>query len=479
MRYALYMTLLIVVLPFVFSRPFFGLCVYYIVSILQPKFLCWRPEIQDAMLVGVPLVVGAILIGVKRPHMEPEYHPRTGRVIGVVQRLARSAVVEPTWPILLFGCLVAYLLFNRLVTPYPMNDTSVQFRSLCKILLVAAMVTGLASDYRRVRILYLVIALSAAFWAIKGGIKTVLLGPHQVYGKTYDNNLFALMSVMALPMVFYFGLSLKHARWRALLLAFSALVVLAIIGSRSRAGFLAMGAVVVCMAWSSRYRFRGLFAVLLVGVVTLFMVGQEVQERFESILAYRRDLSAFSRFEIWTFAWSLLNEHPLVGVGFNHFETARRAFLGGNRAAHNIYLQNLAELGLVGHPIWLLIIFGSLLSLFRFMHWSRRLSPDFRWAYHWSRGLLLAMVAFCIHGAFHNEEYYEFMFAIIGLNVALQVATRRALSERRLQDLAAETSRRRERRSRSRARSRRARDRDRDRLARPLLAFGLHPERLA
>jgi hypothetical protein len=38
---------------------------------------------------------------------------------------------------------------------------------------------------------------------------------------------------------------------------------------------------------------------------------------------------------------------------------------------------------------------------------------------------MLGIVAFCVHGFFHNEEYLELMFAMVGLNVALQVAVRR------------------------------------------------------
>ena len=256
-------------------------------------------------------------------------------------------------------------------------------------------------------------------------------------------------------MVFYFGLSLRHVRWRAVMLVFSALIVLAVIGSSSRAGFLVMGAVILCMALSSRYRIRGLVAVMCVGFASLVTAGDEIRDRFASILTYRYDLSASTRFEVWNFAWELLNENPLIGVGFNQFETARWAMLGGTRAAHNIYLQNLAELGLIGHPLWLLLIFGSMFSVFRFMRWSRRLPPDYRWAYQWSRGLLLALVAFCIHGGFHNEEYFELTFAIIGLNVALQIATRRELAARNLKYVVEQEAHRRAARGRRRIGSRR------------------------
>lgn len=457
MRFILYVTVLLAIVPFVLTRPFFGLCAYYVVSILQPKFLCWRPEFQDAMIVGVPLVVGAILIGVRRVRLEPKISQRSGRIVGTTTRLVRGALFEPSWQVFLCAALIAYLVVNRVLSPFPMAETSVQFRSLCKVILVTTLLTGLASDYRRLRILIIVVGLSAAFWAIKGGIKVVLLGPHQVYGKTYDNNLFALTSVMSLPIVFYYALSVKHTRWRAVLLAFAALIILAIIGSRSRAGFVAMVVVVCCMAWISRYRVRAMFAVGIVGCATLLMAGDSIRERVQSILEYRQDKSAFSRFETWDYAQVLLSEFPITGVGFNHFERARQQYIGGAKAAHNIYLQNLAELGLIGHPLWLMLILGSIVSLLRLMRWSRRLPAEFRWAYYWSRGLLLALVAFCVHGTFHNEEYFELMFSIIGLNVALWVATVRAVREYQIRSAANVIARRQDKRKKARRDARKGR----------------------
>lgn len=437
MRFIIYVSLLLMVVPIVCMRPFFGLCVYYVVSILQPKMLCWRGEFQDALIVGIPFVIGAVAFGVKRSQVLPERDAVTGKIKSVVTRLTRSPLFEPSWPIVAAVLLVGYIGLGRLFSAYPMQDTSYQFRGLCKVVFVMILLTGLVSDSRRFRILFLIVALSGAFWAIKGGLKVIILGPHQVYGKTYDNNLFALTSVMTLPMVFYFGLTIKHARWRTLLLVCSALMCIGIIGSRSRAGFVAFGVVLACMAWSSRYRLRAVFAVLLVVSATLAMSGKEMRDRIESIVSYRQDTSASSRFYTWQVARTLFGEHPVLGVGFNNFEIAKGERFGGRKAAHNIYLQNASELGLIGHPLWLAIVFGTTLSLYRFMRKARRLPPEMRWAYYCSRGLLLGMTAFCIHGMFHNEEYFELMFAMVGLNVAIQVVVRRELAAQRLSALVA------------------------------------------
>lgn len=440
MRFAIYVTILLAILPIVLTRPFFGLCVYYVVSLLQPKLLAWHPSFPDAMLVGVPMVIGAIAIGVKRVSWEPQLDSRGDRVVALRERLIRSPILEPSWLLLACAALFLYISFNRLFAPYPLSNNSFQYRSLCKVLIVVALLTGLASDLRRFRAVYLVVALSVAFWAIKGGLKVMFLGPHQVYGKTYDNNLFALTSVMTLPMVFYFALSVKHAKWRALLYACTALICLSIIGSRSRAGFVAFAIVLLGMAWSSRYRFRAMLSVLLFSTVAFTLSGSEIKERVESIMAFRQDKSARSRFFTWDVAMRILDENPVIGVGFSNFEVAKDALVGGRKAAHNIYLQNLAELGLVGHPLWLAVVLGSVVIAYLFMRWSRRLPPDMRWAYYWSRGLVLGLVAFCIHGAFHNEEYLELMFVMVGLVAALQTATRRELRRRRLESQFSQTT---------------------------------------
>lgn len=441
MRFTLYVMMLLAILPLVMLRPFFGLCVYYVVSLLQPKLLCWHPDFQDAMLVGVPLIVGAVLIGIRRKQFSPRKEVLSGKVVGLTERVVQSSLIEPSWLLLTCALMFVYISVTRLLVPHGLAHTSYQYRGLFKMLIVMALITGMASDYRRLRVLYIVVALSVGFWAIKGGLKVITLGPHQVYGKTYDNNLFALTSAMVLPMVFYYGMSLRRAKWRNLLMICSVLICLGIIGSRSRAGFVAFGFVLAGMAWSSRYRVRAVMAVFLVVIVAFAAAGNEIVDRIDSILAYQSDRSARSRFWTWEVARELVARNPVIGVGFANFEVAKETLDGGQKAAHNIYLQNLAELGFLGHPLWLLVVIGSLVSSFRFMRWSRRLPLDMRWAYYWSRGICLGISAFCIHGLFHNEEYLELMFVLVGLHVALQTATRRELQLRKLQSLLPEKSR--------------------------------------
>ncbi|MEE8170035.1 MAG: O-antigen ligase family protein, partial [Phycisphaerae bacterium] len=339
---------------------------------------------------------------------------------------------EPSLSVVLMILLVAYIGLTRAASAYPLDMTEDAYSRLCKIVLVAILLTGLVPDARRVGALYAVIALSVGFWAIKGGIWTVILGPHQVYGTTYDNNLFALKSVMVLPMMYYFAQTLRRPRWRWMMLTFCALACLGILGSRSRSGFLALVFVLFCIGWSSAHRIKATFAVSLFALAAAAMSWSEIESRINSIRSYRQDKSAGARLVIWDAAADMLAQRPLFGVGFGNFERAYGDAGYGRWAAHNIWLQNLAELGLIGHPLWLGLLATTALRLWILARRGQRAPPDMRWCGHLSRGLLLALAAFWIHGMFHNEEYLELMFAIVGLSVAIDAAFRRECREFRL-----------------------------------------------
>jgi hypothetical protein len=47
------------------------------------------------------------------------------------------------------------------------------------------------------------------------------------------------------------------------------------------------------------------------------------------------------------------------------------------------------------------------------------------------------MIAFCIHGVFHNEEYLELMLVMCGMNATLHAAVRREAWHRHLQSAVA------------------------------------------
>ena len=114
----------------------------------------------------------------------------------------------------------------------------------------------------------------------------------------------------------------------------------------------------------------------------------------------------FNRVIFWKVAWGMFLDHPWLGVGPGHYQTAYSDYFQGKLAgqwvwgsAHNLYLHQLAERGLLGLSALL-----AALSALTWRAWRRaRLLPDGLnlWA-------LAACAAFLVMNltevAFQNEQ---------------------------------------------------------------------------
>lgn len=149
----------------------------------------------------------------------------------------------------------------------------------------------------------------------------------------------------------------------------------------SRASWLACSAGIVFILWQ-KYHFTEKFKIIFNTKIKMVSVVAMSLIIFLVIIAgvYQiKPESAFGRLLLWKVSLNMIEENPLVGVGFNKFDVAYNNyqadyFAKGNgsnteklladnvRHAHNEYLQIGAEIGLIG----LLIFLGIIFSAFKF-----------------------------------------------------------------------------------------------------------------
>lgn len=73
------------------------------------------------------------------------------------------------------------------------------------------------------------------------------------------------------------------------------------------------------------------------------------------------------RFELWGLAVKLFQSHPLFGVGWRKYHEYALSRLNEDIEAHNVYLQLLAESGIVGLLLYLTAIIGGMIFTYRLL----------------------------------------------------------------------------------------------------------------
>lgn len=191
----------------------------------------------------------------------------------------------------------------------------------------------------------------------------------------YDPNESALMFVMAFPLIFWKLMESQGVR-KILLVCLSCLVVIGVIHTQSRGGFLGLIVVTAVSVWQyKRIRKVSIIKVALIVAVIIGILyvqgGSQYADRIKSIWDPNTDYNYSDkggRLVIWKYAISMMLEHPVLGIGVDTFETGLAMSSRADdeevwQAAHNSFLQVGSELGFPGLIAFCIIIFGSIKSL--------------------------------------------------------------------------------------------------------------------
>lgn len=245
-------------------------------------------------------------------------------------------------------------------------DQSATWGSIKTLLLNVGMIVivGACQNYDERERRFLTAAMVIGSWL---SVLIVLLFGSSDYGRTtivfgeehQDQNY--LCGFMLFAFVFHFGSFLKSYRIIHLVPAF--LIILAVILTGSRGALLAFAAVVIaCMVLFGRirrHRLRTLTLSILGIAVITFIIYRYVMPRLDTMLSerftieYLREKGTIGRYEIWQY---LLDKFVKAGpfrqiFGFGYGTTKLVNDMEGSmgeKVAHNLYIDNLITLGILG-----------------------------------------------------------------------------------------------------------------------------------
>jgi len=195
-------------------------------------------------------------------------------------------------------------------------------------------------------------------WAQGSGARLVERGS-LIVGETEVNPDFFGLKLLV-PISLAVAAFLAARSWWGRLLSFCALgiTVLALLLTMSRAAFLSLVVLIIVFVVRSRL-YRRLVPVVVLGALLLAAMPATFFRRIREA----SETGGAGRTDIWKAGFEMFKHYPWVGVGLGNFIIVYEEFAGSSprfhgfmRAPHNMYLNILVDLGILGLVLFLIAI---------------------------------------------------------------------------------------------------------------------------
>jgi probable O-glycosylation ligase (exosortase A-associated) len=299
------------------------------------------------------------------------------------------------WSVLLLGW--AFLGWATTQYPNEVWDKTIEFAKICGVIVVTVNVLTTRS---RLQFYLLVLLGFFALYPVRGTLFNYFIYHSAVAGRAAWNYVYEnpndLAGVCLLQLSLVAGvLVTERQRWIRMCAAAGAVVLpLVILLTQSRGAFIGLLAFGTIVLKGQKGRRGSIILVTGVSSILLLMVApSSLWQRLgtlsdvsneQSAAQANDEGSARQRLEIWRVARTIVQENPLIGVGLGaypdaHYAYAQRPIFDpmamGHRDSHSTYLSMLAETGVIGFSLFLLIIGVTVLDAERTRKRARALDP--------------------------------------------------------------------------------------------------------
>ncbi len=252
-------------------------------------------------------------------------------------------------------------------------------------------------------------------------------------GPLDDPNFYGLILVTAVPLALYFFLDEKRLGLRLAALAALLLLVFALLNTYSRGDFLALVLILGLIALERKISPSLLAGVAVAALLLLPFLPDSFTDRIVSLgalgasaeTAVYQESSFRGRASEYISGLLMFADHPILGVGVNNYPPNYQKYssrLGldsrtEEREAHSLYIEIIAETGLLGLAAFTALI-ASLMSQLRR---ARQTLPTHHAASPWPRrltALQMSLIAFLLGSIFLHGAYIRYLWLLIALGAA-------------------------------------------------------------
>jgi putative inorganic carbon (HCO3(-)) transporter len=312
------------------ARPWVGVVFAYLIAILTPQTIWWWAfdGIRPSLFVVAPTLLGFAVALV------------AGRLDYSRVRTRLNACMLILW----ISFTVAYLFgpYVNVMSDWRFYDPAAQFSMLTKAFVTYFVAVILLDNTDKLKYAAMVIVITAIYMTYWANAQYFvynhfgrLNGPTSLFGESiyFDENVFAVLFVVGMPFLYYFGRYLQNrilrwAVWLVIPLSWHAVFLTA-----SRGALLAIGAVLMVFVMRLEKKIYGVLIVIGFMVAFAWQAGDVMKSRSATITTFEQEHSATSRLDAWDAAVKMMATHPITGVGAQHVLPGRRG-VGRHRRLH-------------------------------------------------------------------------------------------------------------------------------------------------
>lgn len=336
-------------------------------------------------------------------------------------------------PLVWFGAFWAWAFASSFASQWPdvSREATIEFAKIGIIFFVAYNAIQTRAQLRF--FVFWTLAMYALF-PVRGTIFNFLAGIGE-FGRYAWNFVFQNPNDLAAYTLLIIGWCVamsraRQAKWIRLaslggVLVLSFIVVI----TQSRGGIIALTVMWAVTFWREITRMR-IKTWLLLGAaaaVLAVMAPDSVWERIRNMRHLQStetlgqaDSSAEQRFTIWRVAARVIRDHPVAGVGFGAYpqvnsiyagQSRELRFAGGKRDTHSMYLNVLAETGVIGLLLFSGMIISTLVALTRAIRRMKAAGMDEMIQFVALRAAFVGFLFAAIFGTVHRVSFMYLFIA--------------------------------------------------------------------
>jgi len=393
--------------------PVFGLMFFIHIVIFRPDSLVWgHPVFGRLHLITAVLVVAGYFL-------QRRWLKATGG--GVLQKKNLVNI----------GLFLVWLLIVSVVAERSVPRSFEKSLELLKIFAMCVVFTKIVTTEERMENYVWVVVISfglLSLWgfeqSLNGNMRLDTLWPG---GSNYIASQLALIAPFAIAKAADKNMRLIY---RVGFLTCAVFMVLCTFATQSRGALLGLILGMITFMFFVRYRIRAFAVLTLITVLVYPLVTETYVERIGTsfVSEEERDPSAESRFALWQLALRIWQDYPIAGVGLDNFPFMRSAYaaefldlvtskevynlifdedLYRERAPHGVYTGMMAETGVVGAGLFILLLLRNI-----FVRFPKKFSdsPANQSFYLQAKGAQAGLVGFAFAALFYDLQYIEMLY---------------------------------------------------------------------